>query len=114
MQTRCYRCGFSFGVNRENLSAALAYLTVTGETYHVEHCPRCRSANKLDRAAIARFVPAPTEEELAATRAALEAASPEPAPAPPTLIPAPEAGQPAGAKKKRHRRRGGSGAAASG
>src|SRR5687767_14164515 len=72
MQMRCYRCGFSFGISRESLETALAELTVSSNAYHVAYCPRCRNANKIDRQAIARLVPPPTEEALAAARTALE------------------------------------------
>jgi len=109
MQMRCYRCSFSFAISRETLAAALASLTVTGNTHHIEYCPRCRTANKIDRQTIARFAPQPTEAELAAARAALESAEAEPEKPEPYRAAEP-VGQ-ADSKKKKHRRRRGSGAA---
>ncbi len=106
MQMRCYRCGFSFGVSRENLSAALAEMTVTGNTYHMVYCPRCRTANKLDRRTVTRFAPPVSEEAVAAARAALQEEVPQaevpPAPAPVTASTAQE---PEKKRKSHHHRR---------
>lgn len=104
MQIRCYRCGFSFALSRETIAAALANLTVTGNSHHIEHCPRCRSANKIPRQLLTRFALPVTEEALAAARAALEATPAEPVKQIPFRAPVtePEAEK---KKNKHHRRR---------
>lgn len=93
MNTRCYRCGWSFSLSREAIEAAVAQAAATGEKSHVEHCPRCRQAIKISVDQLKRALPpgwtppkveTPISEaetapatEAAAPREA-EASSPEP------------------------------------
>lgn len=57
MNTRCYRCGWSFSLSRETMSAAVAQAEATKAKYHVEHCPKCRQAIKLPVDQLKRAVP---------------------------------------------------------
>jgi hypothetical protein len=115
LNTRCYRCGWSFTLSREAIAAVLADPASQGAKYHVEYCPRCRQALKLPMDQLKRALPpgwispssqpVPTEtpvEELAPepVAAPVESASPEPLPASPT-------------KPKPARKRGSASAAAS-
>jgi hypothetical protein len=68
MNTRCYRCGWSFSLSRDTISAAVAQAEATKAKYHVEHCPKCRQAIKLPvdqlkRAAAHAPAPAPESDK---------------------------------------------------
>jgi hypothetical protein len=55
MNTRCYRCGWSFTLSREAVEAAA--VSSAGEKAHVMHCPRCRQAIRIPMDQIMRSVP---------------------------------------------------------
>ena len=57
MNTRCYRCGWSFSLSREAISAAVAQAEATHAKYHVEHCPKCRQTIKLPVDQLKRAAP---------------------------------------------------------
>lgn len=56
MNTRCYRCGWSFSMNREVLEEAAA--SGAGQKAHVIHCPRCRQTIRIPMDQIIRALPA--------------------------------------------------------
>ena len=55
MNTRCYRCGWSFTLSREAIEAAA--VSSAGEKAHVVHCPRCRQAIRIPMDQITRSLP---------------------------------------------------------
>ena len=56
MNTRCYRCGWSFSMNREALEEAAA--SGVGQKAYVIHCPRCRQTIRIPMDQILRALPA--------------------------------------------------------
>jgi hypothetical protein len=84
MNTRCYRCGWSFSLSREAIEEAA--VNSAGQKAHVIHCPRCRQAIRIPMDQIMRALPpgwAPPakvgDQAAAAEQAAAEtAAGPEP------------------------------------
>jgi hypothetical protein len=75
MQTRCYRCGWSYAIKQDEIMAALQQLEAEGGVHYDVRCPRCRHVNKLSIEQLRRAAPRP-----AAQPAPEET---EPAPAPP-------------------------------
>ncbi len=63
MQIRCYRCGWSFAVNQEELAFARKALEETGGNHYDARCPRCRTTNKLSLEQLRRATPKPAAEE---------------------------------------------------
>jgi hypothetical protein len=55
MNTRCYRCGWSFSLSREALEEAA--VSSAGQKAHVIHCPRCRQAIRIPMDQILRDLP---------------------------------------------------------
>jgi hypothetical protein len=55
MNTRCYRCGWSFTLSRETVEAAA--ISSAGDKAHVVHCPRCRQAIRIPMDQIMRSLP---------------------------------------------------------
>ena len=47
MQIRCYRCGWSFAIKKEEAAFALQALDETGGTHYDSNCPRCRHSNRI-------------------------------------------------------------------
>lgn len=96
MNTRCFRCGWSFSLSRETIENAVA--NAGTEKIHVEYCPRCRQVIKIPIQQLKRALPpgwtpeARPEEagagtdtaaaEMPAAAADTPAAEPEPAPRP--------------------------------
>ena len=56
MNTRCYRCGWSFSMNREALEEAA--ISSAGQKAHVIRCPRCRQTIRIPMDQIIRALPA--------------------------------------------------------
>src|SRR5262249_34903847 len=83
MNTRCYRCGWSFSMSREALEEAAA--SGAGQKAYVIHCPRCRQAIRIPMDQIIRalptgWTPATREQPARAGGAAAEGmAEPQPA-----------------------------------
>jgi hypothetical protein len=100
MNTRCYRCGWSFSMSREAIIAAVTAADAQGEKFHVEPCPKCKLTIKLPLDQLRRSLPAgwtPAEVPAAPAAEAPVAVPPEPSTA--------EAATPPAAKEKpRHRR----------
>lgn len=55
MNTRCYRCGWSFSLSREVIENAVA--NAGNDNIHVEHCPRCRQVIKIPIQQLRRALP---------------------------------------------------------
>jgi phage FluMu protein Com len=62
MQLRCYQCGWSFGISKEEIAAALEALQASGGTHYDAHCPRCKRANKVSLEQLKRSLPRPRPE----------------------------------------------------
>ena len=63
MQMRCYRCGMSFAVKKEEIAFALSALEEEGGNHYDAHCPRCRTANSVSIEQLRKAAPRPTESE---------------------------------------------------
>ncbi len=83
MNTRCYRCGRSFTIGREEIEAAA--VASAGKKFHVVYCPNCRTAIKMPMEQVMRELPpgwqppapaAPESEAVAEAPAAEMAAKP--------------------------------------
>ena len=66
MQIRCYRCGWSFAIKKEEAAFALQALEETGGTHYDSNCPRCRHSNRISLEQLKKASP-PTDVEPAAT-----------------------------------------------
>ena len=47
MQTRCYRCGWSFTIKKDEISFALEALEESNGIHYDVRCPRCRHTNRI-------------------------------------------------------------------
>lgn len=63
MQMRCYRCGMSFAVKKEEVAFALAALEEEGGNHYDAHCPRCRTANSVSIEQLRKAAPRSSEPE---------------------------------------------------
>ena len=75
MNTRCYRCGRSFTIGREEIEAAA--VASAGQKFHVVYCPNCRTAIKMPMEQVMRELP-PGWEPPAPTAGESEAAAEAP------------------------------------
>jgi hypothetical protein len=57
MQIRCYRCGWSFAIKKEEAAFALEALEETGGTHYDTNCPRCRHSNRVSLEQLRKAVP---------------------------------------------------------
>lgn len=57
MQLRCSYCQTMFALSRDEMLAALQYLTEEDLLYYDAHCPKCRRANRVERAKLQRAYP---------------------------------------------------------
>jgi phage FluMu protein Com len=62
MQLRCYRCGWSFGIKKEEITFAIEALEESGGVHYDIRCPRCRHANKISLEQLKRAAPRSEEE----------------------------------------------------
>ena len=62
MQIRCYRCGWSFAIKKEEAAFALEALEETGGTHYDSSCPRCRHSNRISLEQLRKAAPRTTEE----------------------------------------------------
>jgi len=107
MNTRCYRCGWSFSLSGEALEAAA--VSSAGEKAHVIHCPRCRQAISIPMDQIMRALPAGWTPPVATPEAAPDAGSAEaahPAEAEAASAPASEPTGTGARSQRRHRHSG--------
>ena len=63
MQTRCYRCGWSYAIKQDEIIAALQALEAGGGVHYDVRCPRCRHINKLSIEQLRRAAPRPGPEK---------------------------------------------------
>lgn len=68
MQIRCYRCGNSFAINKEEAAFALKALEETGGTHYDTRCPKCRHDNRVSLEQLRRAAPKPAPEVSAQTQ----------------------------------------------
>ena len=66
MQIRCYRCGWSFAVKKEEAAFALQALEETGGTHYDSNCPRCRHSNRISLEQLKKASPRAGEELVSA------------------------------------------------
>ena len=57
MQLRCTYCQTMFAISREDMLAALEHMEENKQIYSPVHCPKCRRANRVERARMERFFP---------------------------------------------------------
>lgn len=57
MQMRCYRCGWSFALKREELAFAVEALEESGGSHYDVRCQRCRQTNKVSLEQLKKFSP---------------------------------------------------------
>ena len=57
MQLRCTYCQTMFALSREDMLAALEHMEENKQIYYDAHCPKCRRANRVERARMERFFP---------------------------------------------------------
>jgi phage FluMu protein Com len=67
MQLRCFQCGWSFGIGKDEIAAALEALQASGGSHYDAHCPRCKRANKISVEQLTRSLPRPRPEEKPST-----------------------------------------------
>ncbi len=57
MQLRCTYCQTMFSISRDEMLAGLEHMEEQKQTYYDAHCPKCRRANRVERARMERFFP---------------------------------------------------------
>ena len=57
MQLRCTYCQTMFAISREDMLAALEHMDENQLIFYDAHCPKCRRANRVERARMERFFP---------------------------------------------------------
>ena len=57
MQLRCTYCQNMFAISQEEMLAGLEHMEENKLTYYDAHCPKCRRANRVERARMERFFP---------------------------------------------------------
>ncbi len=72
MQIRCYRCGWSFAIKREEAAFALEALEETGGTHYDSSCPRCRHSNRISLEQLRKAAPRSADEPSSAERQVAE------------------------------------------
>jgi phage FluMu protein Com len=63
MQMRCYRCGWSFALKREEIAFAVEALEESGGAHYDVRCQRCRHTNKVSLEQLRKFAPRVEESE---------------------------------------------------
>ena len=63
MQLRCYQCGWSFAIGKDEAAAAVEALLASGGSHYDAHCPRCKRANKVSLEQLKRSMPRPRPAE---------------------------------------------------
>jgi len=57
MQLRCTYCQNMFSISRDEMLAGLEHMEEQKQAYVDAHCPKCRRANRVERARMERFFP---------------------------------------------------------
>ena len=103
MQLRCTYCQTMFNITQDEMLAGLEHMEEQKLTYYDAHCPKCRRANRVERARMERFFPdwkkaiKSMAKESAQTGTVSEKTG---EPSPQENSSSPVRKQPAGAKKK--------------
>ena len=63
MQLRCYRCGWSFAINKDEIAFALEALEASKGNHYDVRCPRCRHSNRVAIEQLRRVAPRPPAPE---------------------------------------------------
>jgi uncharacterized Zn finger protein len=67
MQLRCYRCGWSFSLSREQVDFAIQTTQAKGGNHYDVHCTRCRTVNKVPLKQLEQSAPRPSPSAPAKT-----------------------------------------------
>ena len=62
MQVRCYRCGWSFAIKKDEAAFALQAIEETGGTHYDSSCPRCRHSNRISLEQLRKAAPRSANE----------------------------------------------------
>ena len=103
MQLRCTYCQTMFSITQDEMLAGLEHMEEQKQTYYDAHCPKCRRANRVERARMERFFPdwKKTLKTMAKESTQTEARSKKPGEGSPQEKPAsPAKEKPVRAKKK--------------
>ena len=103
MQLRCTYCQTMFSVSQDEMLAGLEHMEEQKQSYYDAHCPKCRRANRVERARMERFFPEWKKaiKTMAKESTQAETESEKPQAAAPKKEPASAAKQkPAAARKK--------------
>jgi hypothetical protein len=103
MQLRCTYCQTMFNITQDEMLAGLEHMEEQKQSYYDAHCPKCRRANRVERARMERFFPdwKKTLKTMAKEATQAEAGSEKPQGSSPQEKPAsPARKKPAAAKKK--------------
>jgi hypothetical protein len=103
MQLRCTYCQTMFNITQDEMLAGLEHMEEQKQAYYDAHCPKCRRANRVERARMERFFPdwKKTLKSMAKESAQADVATEKPVEASPQEKPSsPGKKQPAGARKK--------------
>jgi hypothetical protein len=57
MQLRCTYCQTMFAISRDDMLAGLEHMEENKLIFYDAHCPKCRRANRVERARMERFFP---------------------------------------------------------
>ncbi len=57
MQLRCYRCGWSFAIKKEEIAFALEALEESEGNHYDVRCTRCRHMNRVSIEQLRKFAP---------------------------------------------------------
>lgn len=76
MQLRCYRCGWSFAIRKEELAFALSALRESEGSHYDVRCPRCRHMNRVSLEQLEKFAPKLEDSPAAQAEGAAEPEAP--------------------------------------
>jgi len=103
MQLRCTYCQTMFNITQDEMLAGLEHMEEQKQSYYDAHCPKCRRANRVERARMERFFPdwKKALKTMAKESTQVETGSQKPDGTPPQEKPAaPAKEKPAGTRKK--------------
>ena len=63
MQIRCFRCGWSFSLKRDEIKFALEALEEAKGSHYDVRCPRCRHTNRVSLEQLRKAAPADEKED---------------------------------------------------
>jgi len=68
MQTRCYRCGWSFTIKKDEITFALEALEESDGAHYDVRCPSCRHTNRISIEQLRKAAPRSEESDKAGTQ----------------------------------------------